>query len=223
MNNKIKNICTLIFGAFLLTSCYTLNSSSAFFNGIDVSHYQGDIDWGKVAENKNIKFAYIKASEGATVRDKTRAIYAYGAKSNKIKVGYYHFFRASSTGADQFQNYLEAIEGLPIDLIPVLDIETEPKASEMANFENGIKVFMHLCKIRFGVYPIIYTMPNFDKKYLGFLADRKKWYCGRVGNENAIMEKCVMWQLAIQPINGIKGNVDLDLCPKMRKIRKYLR
>jgi len=36
--------------------------------GIDVSHHQGEIDWARLA-GPRVRFAYIKASEGATFRD----------------------------------------------------------------------------------------------------------------------------------------------------------
>ena len=39
--------------------------------GIDVSHHQGEIEWGRVAENTSprISFVYIKVTEGATFQD----------------------------------------------------------------------------------------------------------------------------------------------------------
>lgn len=204
----------------LLASCASTRTPDAGFNGIDISHYQGDVDWNRmVSSNRNIEFVYIKATEGATWTDKRRAEYAQKAHAKKLKVGFYHFFRVSSSGADQFNNFKQATKGLPYDLIPVLDIEVEPKASEKKQFEAGIKEFCKLCRRHYGTNPIIYTMPNFDKKHLDFLKKYKKWYCGRI-NENAIMKKCVMWQVAIKPIQGIYGNVDWDYCPKMRKIKK---
>lgn len=222
---KIKNILNIIIlltTIVTFTSCASLTDNASYFNGIDVSHYQGDIKWDKVtAANKNIKYVYIKASEGKTYTDRKCAINAYGAKHNKLKVGYYHFFSNTTSGIDQFDNFLNAVKDLPMDLIPVLDIETEPKANELPAFENNICTFIYLCKKRFGVYPIIYTMPNFDKKYLsGFCSERKKWYCGRI-NENAIMKKCVLWQVDIQPVEGFDGKIDINYCAKMNKIRKF--
>lgn len=210
---------TVLLLALALAACRT-SRDQYDYNGIDVSHYQGDIDWKKLTTtNRNIKFVYIKATEGATWTDSRRAEYARAAHAHKLLVGYYHFYRTSSTGEDQFQNFVQATKGLPCDLIPVLDIEVEPKAAELPRFEQGIRTFMKLCRRHYGTYPIIYTMPNFDKKYLPFCSKRKKWYCGRI-NENAIMKKCLLWQIAIKPVPGIYGNVDWDYCPKVRKIKK---
>lgn len=217
--NIQKKVFIAIITLLTFCSCSVLRQEDYAYNGIDVSHYQGNINWKTVVSNKNIKFVYIKATEGATWSDAKREIYARGAHQEKLLVGYYHFFRTSSSGADQFENFAKSIEGLPNDLIPVLDIEVEPKASEMRQFEQGINTFIKLCRKKYGVYPIIYTMPNFDKKYLEFCKKRKKWYAGRI-NENAIMTKCLMWQVAIQPVPGIAGNTDWDFCPKISKIRK---
>lgn len=214
----MKNICIIVLSLLLLASCASVRESDYAYNGIDISHYQGDVNWDRVVSNGNIKFVYIKATEGATWQDAKRSVYANGAHKKKLLVGFYHFYRVSSSGEDQFANFVKATEGLPCDLIPVLDIEIEPKASERARFEEGIRVFIKKCKKHFGVYPIIYTMPNFDKKYLPFCADYKKWYCGRI-NDNAIMKKCMLWQIAIKPVPGISGNVDWDFCPKLRKIK----
>lgn len=216
--HKTTNIFFVAVCILLFSSCASSRISDAGYNGIDVSHYQGNIDWGKVASNRNVEFVYIKASEGANFKDKYRATNASSAHKQKLKVGFYHFFRANATGTEQFNNFASAVGDLPCDLIPVLDIEIEPKASEKVKFESGIKTFCKLCRKYFGTNPIIYTMPNFDKKHLGFLKKYKKWYCGRI-NDNAIMKKCVIWQVAIKPVSGIYGNVDWDFCPKMRKIR----
>ena len=42
--------------------------AAAPYDGIDISSYQGYIDWSKVSSDKNIRFVYIKATEGATYR-----------------------------------------------------------------------------------------------------------------------------------------------------------
>ncbi len=215
----MKNFVAILLSLLFLVSCASVRNEEYAYNGIDISHHQGNVNWDKVVANKNIKFVYIKATEGATFQDNKRAEYAKDAHSKKLLVGFYHFYRSTSTGEDQFDNFVNATKGLPCDLILVLDIEIEPKASERAQFEEGIRTFIKKCKKHYGVYPIIYTMPNFDKKYLPFCAKRKKWYCGRI-NENAIMKKCLIWQIAIKPVSGISGNVDWDYCPKLRKIKK---
>ena len=202
-----------------LYSCATGKGQDVSYNGIDVSHYQGDINWSVVTSNRNLKFVYIKASEGKTWQDKRRMENALGARANGLLVGYYHFFRTQVSGVDQFQNYLDAIEGLPNDLLPVLDIEIAPKPTELGVFQHNIEQFIFLCKIRFGKAPIIYTMPNFDKRYLSFCHHLEKWYCGRF-NDQANLNRCLLWQIAIKPVPGIQGDVDWNYCPKIRKIKR---
>lgn len=66
--------------------------------GIDVSHYQGDIDWKKVA-GSGITFAFVKATEGETYKDPTFMRNAEGAADAGLLAGAYHFLKATSAAA----------------------------------------------------------------------------------------------------------------------------
>ena len=59
-------------------------------HGIDVSNHQGDIDWQAVRAS-NVKFAYIKATEGGDHVDQRFAQNWAGAKAAGVKHGAYHF------------------------------------------------------------------------------------------------------------------------------------
>ena len=90
--------------------------------GIDVSEYQGEIDWKKLS-NQNIDFAYIKATEGSSYVDE-RFLYNYqNAITTNLKIGAYHFFSFDSEASFQSENF---IKNVPKDmnlLPPVVDIE----------------------------------------------------------------------------------------------------
>ena len=67
------------------------NIHAQYREGIDVSHYQGDIDWNIVVKNANISYAYLKATEGATLVDDTYEKNLREAKNAGLLVGSYHF------------------------------------------------------------------------------------------------------------------------------------
>ena len=66
------------------------------YHGIDVSNHQGRIDWNKVANDDNVQFVYIKATEGATYVSPTFEQNIREAREAGLKVGFYHFLRATS-------------------------------------------------------------------------------------------------------------------------------
>ena len=68
-------------------------SSNVVYEGIDVSAYQGYIDYERV-RNAGIEIVYIKSSEGTTLEDPYFRTNYNNVKANGLKVGFYHFIRA---------------------------------------------------------------------------------------------------------------------------------
>ncbi len=66
------------------------------YQGIDVSNWQGYIDYAQV-RNSGIEIVYIKASQGSNIRDAYFNINYENAKANGLKVGFYHFLTATNT------------------------------------------------------------------------------------------------------------------------------
>jgi lysozyme len=89
--------------------------------GIDISHYQGVADWPKVKQ-AGIRFAYIKATQGASFTDPKLKANVEGAASVEIPIGLYHVFLAN-TGEAQVQNWLNANRNFRSQLPSWLDIE----------------------------------------------------------------------------------------------------
>lgn len=211
--------CMLLVLATACSSEKAVLNSGTPYNGIDISHYQGDVNWKKLTASGNIRFVYIKATEGKTFVDDHHESYGKDAKTHGLKVGYYHFFRPGVSGAEQFANYEKAVRGLPMDLIPVLDIEVAPKAGGQQAFEQDIRTFIKLCKKTYGKAPILYVIPRFERQYLSAFFKYKKWYCGKI-DDKADMRRCLLWQIAIKPVPGIYGKVDWDYAPKISKLKK---
>ena len=117
--------------AFVLvsSSAVTLISaepaSAATQPGIDVSAWQGTINWAKVAD-AGIRFAIMKATEGSSWNDPTYAKNVSGATSNGIVVGAYHFADPSSASGDavaEADHFVSVARNSPGDIVPALDIE----------------------------------------------------------------------------------------------------
>ncbi|WP_419873938.1 glycoside hydrolase family 25 protein [Candidatus Pristimantibacillus sp. PTI5] len=78
--------------------------------GLDVSHYQGYVDWKTVTETEKYQFVYMKATEGNDFTDDTFMQNWEGAKENGILTGAYHFFSARSTGEQQADHFISVVQ-----------------------------------------------------------------------------------------------------------------
>ena len=140
-------------------------SSTGSLYGIDVSKWQGTIDWARVrAAGK--RFAFGKATEGVSVVDSTYARNKSGAMANGIAFGAYHFAQPANDPtreADWFVNNAGYKHGM---LVPVLDLERTGGRST-AGLQSWVKTFLARVKYRLGVKPMIYTSPGFWRSYMG--------------------------------------------------------
>ena len=90
--------------------------------GVDVSHYQGEIDWERLA-GEDISFAYIKATEGSGHKDEMFDRNWSEAQTTGLRIGAYHFFSLDSAGADQAENFCSTVTAVDGMLPPVVDVE----------------------------------------------------------------------------------------------------
>jgi lysozyme len=112
--------------------------------GIDVSHYQGSIDWVKVAES-GVKFAFIKATEGNSITDPALKQNAQGAAAAGVPFGFYHVWRPGLLDQKAHFNH-QCIELLAVGISPllpdILDIEpgtiSEDTQVAALTFDPGI-------------------------------------------------------------------------------------
>src|SRR5215213_48838 len=134
-------------------------STSGFKEGIDVSHWQGTIDWSRVrAAGKT--FAIIKATEGVSFLDDKYAQNKAGAMGQGMKVGAYHFARPGNDPvreADWFVDHMGLQHGM---LIPTLDIEITGGLGPTA-LTTWTKAWLARVVQRTGAKPMIYTSPAF--------------------------------------------------------------
>ena len=123
--------------------------------GIDVSSYQRGLDWKQAA--KDVSFAWLKVSEGATWSDPTYGAAVAAARAAGVKVGGYHWAHPEShpdpkVEADKFLSHLQFEPG---DLRPALDFE-EPKATGLgaATLEKWALRWIDLVESELGCAPL---------------------------------------------------------------------
>lgn len=132
MKSKILKVC-MIFVLLIISSFGLLlgivkalePSSDVIYNGIDVSAYQGYIDYEKVKQS-GIEVVYIKSSEGTTLEDPYFRTNYENAKNNGLKVGFYHFIRArnDSEAIQEAEFFSSVISGTIPDCRLAMDFET---------------------------------------------------------------------------------------------------
>ncbi len=149
--------------------------------GVDVSSYQGNIDW-EIMEKNGVDFAFIKASEGSSYRDRTFEKNVKNIKKTDIAAGAYHFMSFESTGDAQAKNFISAIKGKKFVLPPVIDLELygdyitkPPSVSEVREILDSLISGIYE---ETGVYPIIYTNSLVYLRYVsGKYEDCDIWMC----------------------------------------------
>lgn len=181
-------------------------------HGIDVSHYQGSIDWATVAKQSEVGYVYLKASEGQNNQDSQYARNLREARKHGLKVGSYHFFRANVSAQEQLRNFMSVVSPKQQDLIPMIDVETINKGSSQ-HFHTRLKELLRLVTKEFGVKPIIYTGRNFYNKHFAHQGyDDYPFMIAQYSEPEPVLndgKDYLIWQYsATGNIRGIRGNVD---------------
>ncbi len=144
--------------------------------GVDVSSYQGEIDWSVLSSQK-ISFAFIKATEGSSFVDEYFAYNFQEAQKTSLSVGAYHFFSYDSEGKTQAENFINTVAPFEGMLPPVIDLEfygdKEKNPPDRADVEKQLKVMLVLLEEHYNQKPIIYAT---EKSYELYLSNDYKEY-----------------------------------------------
>lgn len=181
--------------------------------GIDVSHYQGRIQWNAVADDPQVAFCYIKATESSTYVDDCYQTNIREARRHGVKAGAYHFFSPSTSPYDQLANMTAVVKKQDQDLIPLIDVEKIGRRTNPATFVQRLKVFLNGVEKHYGVRPLIYTGQNFFNKYLAGRLHGYRFMIAKYRDDppeiNDPHVEVLMWQYTdCGSINGIRGNCD---------------
>ena len=178
--------------------------------GVDVSSYQGDINWATVAAEPNLRFAFVKATEGRSWEDPYFDENWKLTKRAKLRRGAYHFFRPNRDAAQQATFFATVVNLEPGDLPPVLDVEKTDGRSPEA-IRAGVQMWLRLVGRRYGVRPILYTNHDFYVKYFeGHFDEYPLWVAHyEIRNPRVHPDRWSFWQHSDEVlVPGIRGFVD---------------
>ena len=140
-------------------------------HGIDVSHYQGFIDWAELRDHGTIdecpvRFVMIKATEGSDQVDDHFERNFRKAREHGFMRGAYHFYSTQSPAEAQARAFISSVRLEHGDLPPVLDVEKKPKGMSRDDFRRGVLTWLRIVERHYGVKPILYTYHKFKMEYL---------------------------------------------------------
>lgn len=184
--------------------------AGASFDGLDVSHYQGEIDWTTVAANEGIKFVYVKATEGASVMDKHFAENVWQARESGLHVGAYHLYTANSSPEAQFECFLKYTRGSDFDLIPCIDVEEKVSRT---NLKANVLRLIELMESHYGSKPLLYVNARVYNDYLYPEASACELWIPNYSRKPSFKgdSRPFIWQYTESgTLLGIEGDVDLD-------------
>ncbi len=148
--------------------------------GVDISSYQANVDMEKLKE-QNIRFVYIKATEGSTLQDDKFAVNWANAEKAGLPSGAYHFFSFDSPGSTQAENFIKTVgDDLKGRLLPTVDVEYYGDKKENPPAKDDVvrelTVFLQALEAHYGTKPMIYTGSEIYEKYLqDFSGTYKMW------------------------------------------------
>ncbi len=199
-------------------------------HGIDVSHYQGDINWKMLEQTRQgqfpIQFIFMKATEGGDYSDDRFTANFDSARAHGFIRGAYHFYNPKTDANKQADFFIQSVKLESGDLPPVLDIEK--KGKDMKKLQSDLKLWLRKVENHYGVKPIIYASYKFKTRYLNdsvfntypywiahyyvdsvrYEGDWKFWQHTDVGTLPGIEEK-----VDLNVFNGGKNELDAFCIP----------
>ena len=149
-------------------------------HGVDVSSYQGDIDWKQI-EAQNVKIAYIKATEVSGHVDRRFDENWRNVSETDIISGAYHFFSFDSSGKKQAENFISTVPATENDLPHAVDLEyydnyvIHPMPTERVVPE--LRELLNALEEHYGKRPVIYVAePEYLQYFYTYFDDYDIWF-----------------------------------------------
>ena len=204
---------------------YVQDGNVVSHKGIDVSRYQGDIDWEKVAAS-GVEYAFIRVGvrgygeEGRIVLDEKFEDNVKGATAAGVKVGVYFFSQAitDEEALEEADMVLGAIDGYDVTYPIVYDVEKTSAAHGRMNQlsvedrTRMARIFVDRIK-EAGYTPMIYSNMEMWSVLIDMASfeDIEKWFAYYKTDLYFPYEYAV-WQYTDKgTVDGIKGDVDLNI------------
>lgn len=234
MKIKVKTwaiLTAVVFCLFVLalTGIYCVSNGYILLNnpsrskypirGVDVSHFQGTIDW-KILGNEGISFAYIKATEGSSHVDPQFAKNWKESGEAGVKAGAYHFFSFDSPGRSQLEHFTATVGDEPGRLPPMVDFEfygdkkaNPPAAGPVA---EQLGILLDGLEARYGMKPVIYATEAAWEMYIrGSFDQYPLWIRNVRTRPDTGTVPWTFWQYSnkgrLKGYTGEEEYIDLDL------------
>ncbi|WPO42027.1 GH25 family lysozyme [Tardiphaga sp. 42S5] len=192
--------------------------------GVDVSHYNGSIDWKRVSKSR-IAFAYMKATEGANFVDETFDRNWKESKQSGIVRGGYHVFNFCKSAKEQFEN-IKAVIPKDRDALPIaIDVQWvgapklvgQARCNDVKAIKDAVADLEKLISLEYGKKPLLHGFSQtfkdiIDDSFLSnsvWLQDYKK--TGADGPSLQGKNAWSIWQFSSEAVvPGIKSKVGLN-------------
>ena len=202
--------------ALLCVPALAFGPAGETVHGIDVSVYQGSVDFSRVAQS-GVRMVYIRSTLGFSYVDPTHERNADGARAAGLEFGFYHFCTASTTdeAVRQARFFAQTIARYDYGLKPVLELSPARALSRTETTDVALAFLQEVERLT-GREPAIYCSASTPREdYDSRLAPYSLWvaqYGAREPEENGIWSTWAGWQYSERGrVDGIEGNVDLVL------------
>ena len=195
--------------SFMGNNTLAAGAGGAIATGIDVSKYNGNINWGQVAAS-GVSFTFVRVGNPQTGLDPQFGNNMRNANAAGIKTGVYYYSHATTVEAATLEamQTLQWISGYTVNFPVVIDVEASgQKALSPAQMQAIVNTFCSIIDAA-GYYPIVYTNKSFYQSKLGGIG-WDKWIA-QYGSSCDVANPS-FWQCSNKGrIPGIAGNVDLN-------------
>ncbi len=186
--------------------------------GVDLSHYQGDVDW-EVLSEQDIQFAYVKATEGSSHVDSQFSRNWEGAKHVDLMAGAYHFFSFDSPGETQADNFIREVAGYEGMLPPAVDVEyyadKKNNPPEAEAVREQLRIMLKRLEEHYQMIPVIYSTEEVWEAYLKDNFDEYPLWIRNVYTKPRIEGKWTFWQYSnrgrLKGYSGDETYIDLNV------------
>ncbi|WP_075292338.1 glycoside hydrolase family 25 protein [Pararhizobium arenae] len=188
-------------------------------HGVDVSRWQGNIDWVKL-RTQGANFAFIKATDGGDHLDPMFKTNWRKAREAGVRRGAYHFFYWCRTAGEQADWFIRNVPREAGALPPVIDVEYNGESKcqrrlSRAKVLEKMQVFMDKLEAHYGQRPIIYTAPDFYEDNLSGEFPNHPFWLRSVAAHPSVRypnRKWVFWQYSGSGLShGVEGRIDLNV------------